>query len=214
MVAFVIVLEILLPTVVLGCFRRRKYMEMPAIKIIRSILTLPFLFWVVQAHLTIIKMINDTILSGYFLQDRTIVFGGAFDQPGLFKQGVMMFYALMGVVSILGLHRMWVKSAPPILTRILCCVTGCMLVLEIGPLIVYHWYLFRYIAAMGLTLYRVVGLVCGGILSVEIVAVLIYSVCRCVKPNAPACVRWTVRIHGGCRALKSDMIEAFDREIQ
>lgn len=67
MVAFVIVLEILLPTVVLGCFRRRKYMEMLAIKIIRSILTLPFLFWVVQAHLTIIKMINDTILSGYFL---------------------------------------------------------------------------------------------------------------------------------------------------
>ena len=151
MVAFVIVLEILLPTVVLGCFRRRKYMEMLAIKIIRSILTLPFLFWVVQAHLTIIKMINDTILSGYFLQDRTIVFGGAFDQPGLFKQGVLMFYALMGVVSILGLHRMWVKSAPPILTRILCCVTGCMLVLEIGPLIVYHWYLSRYIAAMGLT---------------------------------------------------------------
>ena len=44
MVAFVIVLEILLPTVVLGCFRRRKYMEMLAIKIIRSILTLPFLF--------------------------------------------------------------------------------------------------------------------------------------------------------------------------
>lgn len=82
MVAFVIVLEILLPTVVLGCFRRRKYMEMLAIKIIRSILTLPFLFWVVQAHLTIIKMINDTILSGYFLQDRTIVFGGAFDQRG------------------------------------------------------------------------------------------------------------------------------------
>ena len=38
------------------------------------------------------------------------------------------------------------------------------------------------------TLYRVVGLVCGGILSVEIIAVLIYSVCRCVKPNAPACV--------------------------
>lgn len=188
MVAFAIVLEILLPTVVLGCFRRRKYMEMLAIKIIRSILTLPFLFWVVQAHLTIIKMIDDTILSGYFLQDRTIVFGGAFDQPGLFKQGVLMFYALMGVVSILGLHRMWVKSAPPILTRILCCVTGCMLVLEIGPLIVYHWYLFRYIAAMGLTLYRVVGLVCGGILSVEIIAVLIYSVCRCVKPNAPACV--------------------------
>ena len=72
MVAFAIVLEILLPTVVLGCFRRRKYMEMLAIKIIRSILTLPFL---VQAHLTIIKMINDTILSGYFLQDRTIVFG-------------------------------------------------------------------------------------------------------------------------------------------
>ena len=91
MVAFVIVLEILLPTVVLGCFRRRKYMEMLAIKIIRSILTLPFLFWVVQAHLTIIKMINDMILSGYFLQDRTIVFGGAFDQPGLFKQGVLMF---------------------------------------------------------------------------------------------------------------------------
>ena len=188
MVAFVIVLEILLPTVVLGCFRRRKYMEMLAIKIIRSILTLPFLFWVVQVHLTIIKMINDTILSGYFLQDRTIVFGGAFDQPGLFKQGVLMFYALMGVVSILGLHRMWLKSAPPILTRILCCVTGCMLVLEIGPLIGYHWYLFRYIAAMGLTLYRVVGLVCGGILSVEIIAVLIYSVCRCGKPNARACV--------------------------
>ena len=91
MVAFAIVLEILLPTVVLGCFRRRKYMEMLAIKIIRSILTLPFLFWVVQAHLTIIKMINDMILSGYFLQDRTIVFGGAFDQPGLFKQGVLMF---------------------------------------------------------------------------------------------------------------------------
>lgn len=45
MVAFVIVLEILLPTVVLGCFRRRKYMEMLDIKIIRSILTLPFLFW-------------------------------------------------------------------------------------------------------------------------------------------------------------------------
>ncbi len=42
MVAFAIVLEILLPTVVLGCFRRRKYMEMLAIKIIRSILTLPF----------------------------------------------------------------------------------------------------------------------------------------------------------------------------
>ena len=41
MVAFVIVLEILLPTVVLGCFRRRKYMEMLDIKIIRSILTLP-----------------------------------------------------------------------------------------------------------------------------------------------------------------------------
>ena len=27
-----------------------------------------------------------------------------------------------------------------------------------------------------------------------------------------ACVRWTVRIHSGCRALKSDMIEAFGRE--
>ena len=44
MVAFVIVLEILLPTVVLDCFRRRKYMEMLAIKIIRSISRCHFCF--------------------------------------------------------------------------------------------------------------------------------------------------------------------------
>lgn len=211
MVAFVIVLEILLPTVVLGCFRRRKYMEMLAIKIIRSILTLPFLFWVVQAHLTIIKMINDTILSGYFLQDRTIVFGGAFDQPGLFKQGVLMFYALMGVVSILGLHRMWLKSAPPILTRILCCVTGCMLVLEIGPLIVYHWYLFRYIAANGTdTLPGGRACLWRHPVSRNHSRLDIFGLSLCQAECA--CVRWTVRIHSGCRALKSDMIEAFGRE--
>ena len=171
----VMLLEIFLPAIVFGCFFRRGLMERPAVKIVRSLLTLPFVLWVVKAHLTMMEIINYNIISGRFLHDERIYAGGAFDQGGLFKLGILVFVAFMGVVSMLGLHRMWLKALPLFVTRILRFTVVGLLVLEIGPLFHYHWHLFRYIAAMGITFYRVVGLVCGGILFAEIMVLGFYS---------------------------------------
>lgn len=166
----VILLEIFLPAIVFGCFPRRRLMERPVVKIVRSLLTLPFVFWVVKAHLTMMEIINYNIISGRFLHDERIYAGGAFDQGGLFKLGILVFFAFMGVVSMLGLHRMWLKALPLFVTRILRFTAVGLLVLEIGPLFLYHWHLYRYVAVMGITFYRIVGFICGGILFAEIMA--------------------------------------------
>lgn len=145
---------------------------------------LPFLALGIVTVPAIAFLFQYTVVSGRFLHNEAIVVGGALDQSGLTKVVVVLFYNFWFIVSVLAVRRMWLRGLPRFLLRVLHAAVAVALVMQIGVLFAYHWDLIRYVAAMGFTVNRLVGLIGGGGLFVGTVALLAQSVCGIWRPGA------------------------------
>ena len=101
------------------------------------------------------------VLSGLFITDERIVPGGALDQSGLLKVAFVLALCLAFHLSVLALQRMWLKMSPRWFRIVLYAPLAGLLIPQVGLWVSYHWYLVRYIHAMGWTFARLLGLVCG-----------------------------------------------------
>ena len=108
-----------------------------------------------------IAFFKFNVLSGLFLTDERIVPGGALDQSGLLKVAFVLVLSLAFHLSVLAMQRMWLKMPPRWFRIVLYVPLAGLLIPQIGLWVSYHWYLIRYIHAMGWTFARLLGLVCG-----------------------------------------------------
>ena len=101
------------------------------------------------------------VLSGLFIRSERIVTGGALDQDGLLKVAFVLVLSLAFHLSVLAMQRMWLKMPPRWFRIVLYVPLAGLLIPQIGLWVSYHWYLIRYIHAMGWTFDRFQGLVYG-----------------------------------------------------
>ena len=104
------------------------------------------------------------VLSGLFIRDERIVTGGALDQGGLLKVAFVLVLSLAFHLSVLAMQRMWLNRSPRWFRIVLYVPLAGLLIPQIGLWVSYHWYLIRYIHAMGWTFDRFQGLFYGMVL--------------------------------------------------
>ena len=126
-----------------------------------SVVLLPVVLIGLCAVCASIDFFKSNVLSGRFITDERIVTGGALDQGGLLKVAFVLVLSLAFHLSVLAMQRMWLKMPPRWFRIVLYVPLAGLLIPQIGLWVSYHWYLIRYIHAMGWTFDRFQGLVYG-----------------------------------------------------
>lgn len=135
-------------------------MKIPA-KIAVSVVLLPVVLIGLCAVCASIDFFKFNVLSGRFITDKRIVTGGALDQGGLLKVAFVLVLSLAFHLSVLAMQRMWLSRSLRWFRIVLYVPLAGLLIPQIGLWVSYHWYLIRYIHAMGWTFDRFQGLVYG-----------------------------------------------------
>ena len=135
-------------------------MKIPA-RIVVAVALLPVVLIGLCGVAASIDFFKFNVLSGLFIRDKRIVTGGALDQGGLLKVAFVLVLSLAFHLSVLAMQRMWLSRSPRWFRIVLCVPLAGLLIPQIGLWVSYHWYLIRYIHAMGWTFDRFQGLVYG-----------------------------------------------------
>ena len=135
-------------------------MKIPA-KIVVTVALLPVVLIGLCGVAGSIGAFKFNVLSGLFIRSERIVTGGALDQDGLLKVAFVLVLSLAFHLSVLAMQRMWLKMPPRWFRIVLYVPLAGLLIPQIGLWVSYHWYLIRYIHAMGWTFDRFQGLVYG-----------------------------------------------------